>query len=234
MTHLPPPRADTVEEVLEAANAGERGDWEFNTPSDDGKLIAMLTRYQWGEVQKLCDAATPGPWRVADTEEETNSWWSGGAVTGCVVVPDKMDDQTFAICATNDDGLPAEQNITDAAFIAAARTALPAALAQLATLTAEAERLKWENQSIRELMNVYNLGGWTDAIAPMQRALKAEAEVDRLRQKPAIQELLKRDDAITALTAEVAGWEERWKQMEALLTTRQKERLRDRLNEAGR
>jgi hypothetical protein len=35
-----------------------------------------------------------------------------------------------------------------------------------------------ENTAIRMLMNCYNVGGWTDALAPMQRALKAEAERD--------------------------------------------------------
>lgn len=36
---------------------------------------------------------------------------------------------------------------------------------------------RWERDAIRELMNCYNLGGWTDALKPMQRALKAEAEL---------------------------------------------------------
>ncbi len=34
-----------------------------------------------------------------------------------------------------------------------------------------------ELAAVRELMNVYNLGGWTDAIGPMQRALAAEAKL---------------------------------------------------------
>lgn len=43
-----------------------------------------------------------------------------------------------------------------------------------------------ERDVLRELLNVYNVGGWTDAVAPMQRALKAETE---------------RDEADTALAA---------------------------------
>jgi hypothetical protein len=39
-----------------------------------------------------------------------------------------------------------------------------------------------ERDAIRELMNCYNLGGWTDALGPMKRALKAEAERDALKQ----------------------------------------------------
>lgn len=34
---------------------------------------------------------------------------------------------------------------------------------------------KAECDAIRELMNCHNLGGWTDAVGPMRRALKAEA-----------------------------------------------------------
>lgn len=48
----------------------------------------------------------------------------------------------------------------------------------------QAERNKAERElaevradaaAVRELMNIYNLGGWTDAVAPMKRALAAEA-----------------------------------------------------------
>lgn len=39
------------------------------------------------------------------------------------------------------------------------------------------ERLEDELAAVRELMNNYNLGGWTDALGPMQRALQAEAEL---------------------------------------------------------
>jgi hypothetical protein len=38
-------------------------------------------------------------------------------------------------------------------------------------------KLEADNAAIRELMNTYNLGGWTDAIEPMKRALKAEAKI---------------------------------------------------------
>src|SRR6187399_3421023 len=44
------------------------------------------------------------------------------------------------------------------------------------------EQAERERDAIRELMNVYNLGGWTDALGPMQRALEAEATTRRLRE----------------------------------------------------
>lgn len=37
--------------------------------------------------------------------------------------------------------------------------------------------------AVRELMNVYNLGGWTDAIAPMKRALSAEHQLEQMRRE---------------------------------------------------
>ena len=54
------------------------------------------------------------------------------------------------------------------------------AAALLESLSAQVEALKRENEAIRTLMNVYNLGGWTDAIAPMERALAAEQRADSL------------------------------------------------------
>jgi hypothetical protein len=49
-------------------------------------------------------------------------------------------------------------------------------------LDAEKGKLVAENAAIRALMDSYNLGGWTDALAPMERALKAESEKAALEQ----------------------------------------------------
>lgn len=61
-------------------------------------------------------------------------------------------------------------------------TTIPALTEMLARQVTE---LTAENEAIRELMNCYNLGGWTDALEPMKRALKAEAEVAALKQDAA-------------------------------------------------
>ena len=45
---------------------------------------------------------------------------------------------------------------------------------QLADVKAQLAERTRENDAIRELMNTYNLGGWTDAVEPMKRALAAE------------------------------------------------------------
>jgi hypothetical protein len=50
--------------------------------------------------------------------------------------------------------------------------------------------------AVRALMNCYNLGGWTDALEPMKRALAAEAQTVELREKlEAYSEQQERDPA---------------------------------------
>lgn len=49
-----------------------------------------------------------------------------------------------------------------------------------AAQAAEIEALRAEVKAIRTLMDIYTLGGWTDAVEPMKRALAAEARAERL------------------------------------------------------
>ena len=65
---------------------------------------------------------------------------------------------------------------------------------QLADVKAQLAERTRENDAIRELMNTYNLGGWTDAVEPMKRALAAEQRERELRE--ALAELLAADYAI--------------------------------------
>ena len=51
-----------------------------------------------------------------------------------------------------------------------------------------------ELAAVRELMNIYNLGGWTDAIGPMQRALAAEAKLSAANEH-AKRIIVERDEA---------------------------------------
>lgn len=66
---------------------------------------------------------------------------------------------------------------------------------------AEIAALKAELAAVRELMNRYNLGGWTDAVEPMKRALKAEAELAEARHqcKVANQEHFDMEQELAAL-----------------------------------
>lgn len=109
--------------------------------------LPPMTVEERANLTKLAEAATPGPWRVAETEEEINSWWSRGALNGTVVVPDEMDDQTFAICATNDDDVPSEPNLADAAYIAAAN---PSVLLRLLQQVSELQRIADEARKLSD------------------------------------------------------------------------------------
>lgn len=51
---------------------------------------------------------------------------------------------------------------------------------QLAAANLRAGEAENERDAIRELMKCYNVGGWTDAITPMKRALQAEAQRDAI------------------------------------------------------
>lgn len=66
-----------------------------------------------------------------------------------------------------------------------AAEALTASQSSLAAERREREKAEQEREAIRTLMNVYNLGGWTDAIAPMKRALEAEARIAELEKDAA-------------------------------------------------
>lgn len=45
------------------------------------------------------------------------------------------------------------------------------------SLQSRLETAEADAAAVRELMNVYDLGGWTDAVAPMKRALTAESKL---------------------------------------------------------
>jgi hypothetical protein len=96
---------------------------------------------------------TPGPWKVC---RGANSWF---------------------VTAPSEAG--AYSDATIAEFREVSHGAMHAHRAEHdARLFAAAPGLLAERDALRELMNVYNLGGWTDAVAPMERALAAEAERD--------------------------------------------------------
>lgn len=62
-----------------------------------------------------------------------------------------------------------------------------------------------ETDAIRELMNVYNLGGWTDAIGPMKRALAAETALKNCAAYKFDQDLTAAQERAESLARELAG-----------------------------
>jgi hypothetical protein len=72
-----------------------------------------------------------------------------------------------------------------------------------------AVKAEQELSAVRELMNTYNLGGWTDAVGPMQRALAAEAELAQRGHCP--DDAKCRDETVRTLRAEVERLKEQLK-----------------------
>ena len=76
-------------------------------------------------VRKLCEAATPGPWRP-DARVMLNQHYSAGCGPWSISKhPEPPHERALSMCE------PSEQSIIDAQFIAAARTALPELLDQI-------------------------------------------------------------------------------------------------------
>ena len=88
-----------------------------------------MTQQELDALRALADAATPGPWEEVVTEGE---WWLTG--------PDIFQDAVMRI----DD---AELSQADAAFIAAARVAVPALIAEVERLQAALLQMELERQA---------------------------------------------------------------------------------------
>jgi hypothetical protein len=116
-------------------------------------------------LRVLAEAATPGPWEVE------RYWWKLGSSRG---MPDSWwlgIEARGAVCGTVAQALEDDEAKADAAFIAAARTAVPALLDALD----EAERERDEHWAT---LGTY-IEGWGPLLA---RAERAEAELERLRE----------------------------------------------------
>ena len=93
----------------------------------------MITPEQLAQWRALADAATPGPW------EATSTWSDDGDSYYVAVVDGRALLDTYV-----------SMTDADAAFIAAAREAVPALLAEVERLTAEVRRHE-EAEHQREL-----------------------------------------------------------------------------------
>jgi hypothetical protein len=85
------------------------------------------------ELKKLCEDATPGPWEVDTNEPFTND------MVGVLSPTAKMYAVLFRDQETEDDAEIVSPS--DAALIAASRTALPELIAEVEFLTKVAEQL---------------------------------------------------------------------------------------------
>lgn len=95
----------------------------------------MIAKEFLDYVQRLTDAATPGPWSRC-------SWWGPGWENRAVSTLDDDGFRVLDICETahGDGSVTHEQAQHNAAFIAMARETMPVLLKGLRKLTADLER----------------------------------------------------------------------------------------------
>lgn len=91
-----------------------------------------MTHERIAELKALCDAATPGPWRQDYERVIGNGEWIEDVATAVYTGPPRFHEQRFH----------------DAALIAAARTALPEALAEIERLRAQVAELEAEVEGL--------------------------------------------------------------------------------------
>lgn len=101
------------------------------------------------ELQRLCDAATPGPWHVQYGDDREHMCMTAIATTanrerneGHFRDADHLVAITFHQCYPFVNVDAADLGDADSAFIAAARTAIPELLARVSELEAENERMR--------------------------------------------------------------------------------------------
>ena len=95
-----------------------------STFAQDVEVAEPANAAELAELERLCAAATPGPWFLPDDADPASDGWPL-----CW-----MDDYT--VCHGHGDGkvTPPEQSLTDLRLIAAAREALPRLLAEAAVI----------------------------------------------------------------------------------------------------
>lgn len=110
-------------------------------------------------LQKLSDAASPGLWEIGGP-------WPSTSVIKCVDAgsmshydgPEPPTWEAVAILDNNREGEPVPQSVADAAFIVAARAAIPTLIREIRTLHKERDNLKETMGSWAVLVqNVYEI-----------------------------------------------------------------------------
>lgn len=110
---------------------------------EEGKTIMcenMLTREELDRLHAVCNKATPGPWQAVKREH-----CDAGVTEHCVVIG-------RSIASVGCKG----KTENDAAFIAAARTEFPRALATVDALYEQIDKLTTELDDVRRVINQYD------------------------------------------------------------------------------
>ncbi len=108
----------------------------------DGAQANMTTDLD--ALQALADAATPGPWTDHWANDERSDLGEAAIVSG-----PGTGLEGIVVGTLYYDGLHTACRAEDAAFIAAARTAVPELIAEVRALRAEVERLRDALENVR-------------------------------------------------------------------------------------
>lgn len=105
------------------------------------------------EGARLERERTPGGWRLA-VDDEVHDWWAD-ATPKTVIVQQDHNDETFAIAATCDDGIPSIRQEADAAFIAFCGTHMGTLLALVQELEGTVDGLSADYGKLLAESNAY-------------------------------------------------------------------------------
>lgn len=142
----------------------------------DGDVAAMtksaITPEQLAEWRDLCDASTPGTWRVDECDSTMEALDGDYSVHG--IISDASAETNGYVVETDAGFYP--PRLKDARFIAAARTAVPALLDEVTRLQEElghatAHEGDWLSKTSRRMCDL--LLGNLDALRGMVKELTA-------------------------------------------------------------
>ncbi len=130
-----------------------------------------LTDAQLAEWEALAERATGGPWYTVDPPWANSDWVNAGSedphggslVCDCQAQHDDMTD--------DDEG---DNAISDAAFIAAARTAVPALIAEVRRLRACIARVKALQDGYRNAGDIWDVPSALGIAEEISKALREE------------------------------------------------------------
>ncbi len=143
-----------------------------------------LTDEELNALLELEERATPGPWLCASTVSDAGGWWGtvpDNAPETVVLAgePQGSTETPYAVCCTNDDGIATENEVHDAALIAASRNSIRDIILDL---QASREREKELVEALKELLyqvnNIEVLGEWSALDMNRSSGKKLRAEVD--------------------------------------------------------
>lgn len=129
-----------------------------------------MTDLDLNAIQARADAATPGPWLIADTTDPTSDWYD--EFDGPMVVDDDSRPGFYSAIA-KDFCQGADDGVSDAVFVAHARTDVPALLAEVRHLRAAVARAEQDRD--RAAMQRDNAEAAVEALTEERDRLADEA-----------------------------------------------------------